>query len=197
MNWGRHMFQRRQWHPTRVLLPGKSHGRRSRVGYSPWGRSESDTTERLHFHFSLSCIGKGNGNPLQCSCLENLRNGGAWWAAVYGVAQSRTWLKWLSSSRHVFRASQVALMVKNYPTNAGNIRYTSLIPCLGRPPGGGRGNPLQDSCLENPMDGGVWQAIVHRVTHDWSNLACTYRHIFIKYIIRLKTTFYIISPKTT
>ena len=59
---------------------------------------ELDTTERLHFHFSLSCIGEGNGNPLQCSCLENPRDGEAWWAAVYGVAQSRTQLKWLSSS---------------------------------------------------------------------------------------------------
>ena len=56
-------------------------------------------TERLHFHFSLSCIGEGNGNPLQCSCLENPRDRGAWWAAVYGGALSRTWLKWLSSSR--------------------------------------------------------------------------------------------------
>ena len=55
-------------------------------------------TERIHFHFSLSCIGEGNGNPLQCSCLENPRDGGAWWAAVYGVAQSRTRLKRLSSS---------------------------------------------------------------------------------------------------
>ena len=62
------------------------------------GSLESDTTERLHFHFSLSCIGAGNGNPLQCSCLENPRDGEAWWAAVYGVAQSRAWLKWLSSS---------------------------------------------------------------------------------------------------
>ena len=62
----------------------------SLVGCSPWGREESDTTERLHFHFSLSCIGEGNGNPLQCSCLENPRDGGAWWAAVYEVAQSRT-----------------------------------------------------------------------------------------------------------
>ena len=61
-------------------------------------RKESDTTERLHFHFSLSCIGEGNGNPLQCSCLENPRDVGAWWALVYGVAQSQTWLKWLSSS---------------------------------------------------------------------------------------------------
>ena len=62
----------------------------SLVGCSPWGHEESDTTERLHFHFSLSCIGEGNGNPLQCSCLENPRDGGAWWAAVYGVAQSWT-----------------------------------------------------------------------------------------------------------
>ena len=81
---------RRQWHPTLVLLPGKSHGQRSLVGCSPWGRWESDTTERLHFHFSLSCIGEGNGNPLQCSCLENSRDGGAWWAVISGVAQSQT-----------------------------------------------------------------------------------------------------------
>ena len=81
---------RRQWHPTPVLLPGKSYGRRSLVGCSPWGRKESDTTERLHFHFSLSFIGEGNGNPLQCSCLENPRDRGAWWAAVYGVTQSWT-----------------------------------------------------------------------------------------------------------
>ena len=57
-----------------------------------------DTTERLHFHFSFSCIGEGNGNPLQCSCLENPRDRGAWWAAVYGVTQSQTRLKRLSSS---------------------------------------------------------------------------------------------------
>ena len=62
------------------------------------GLLESDTTERLHFHFSLSCIGEGNGNPLQCSCLENPRDGGAWWVAVYGVAQSWTRLKQLSSN---------------------------------------------------------------------------------------------------
>ena len=95
---GRAALWRRQWHPTPVLLPGKSHGWRSLVGCSPWGRKEPDTTERLHFHFSLSCIGEGNGNPLQCSCLENPRDGGAWWAAIYGVAQSRTRLKRFSSS---------------------------------------------------------------------------------------------------
>ena len=70
-----HKHRRRQWHPTPVLLHRKSHGRRSLVGCSPWGREESDKTERLHFHFSLSCIGERNGNPLQCSCLENLRDG--------------------------------------------------------------------------------------------------------------------------
>ena len=92
-------FVSNRWHPTPVLLPGKSHGRKSLVGCSSWGREESDTTERPHFHFSFSCIEEGNGNPLQCSCLENPRNGRAWWAAIYGVAQSQTRLKQLSSSR--------------------------------------------------------------------------------------------------
>ena len=67
-------------------------------GLHSMGSGRVDTTERLPFHFSLSCIGEGNGNPLQCSCLENPRDGGAWWAAVYGVTQNRTRLKWLSSS---------------------------------------------------------------------------------------------------
>ena len=88
----------RQWQPTPVLLPGKSHGWRSLVGCSPWDHEELGTTEQPHFHFSLSCIGEGNGNPLQCSYLENPRDGRAWWAAVYGVTQSRTRLKQLSSS---------------------------------------------------------------------------------------------------
>ena len=91
----RYSSWRRQWHPTPALLPGKSHGRRSLVGRSLWGR-KLDTTEWLHFHFSLSCIGEGNGSLLQCGCLENLRDGGASWAAVYGVTQSRTRLNWLS-----------------------------------------------------------------------------------------------------
>ena len=81
-----------------IHLPVKSHGWRSLVGCSPWGLEESDTTERLPFHFSLTCIGEGNDNPLQCSCLENPREGGAWWADVYGVAQSQTQLKQFSSS---------------------------------------------------------------------------------------------------
>ena len=77
-------------------------GWRSLVGCSPWSHEESDTTEQLHFHFSLSCVGEGNGNPLQCSCLENPRDGGVWWAAIYGVAQSWAQLKRLISiSREV------------------------------------------------------------------------------------------------
>ena len=79
----------RQWHPTPVLLPGISHGWRSLVGCSPWGRGELDTTERLHFHFLLSCIGEGNGNPLQCSCLENPRDGGALWLLSMGSHRVR------------------------------------------------------------------------------------------------------------
>ena len=71
------------------------------MGCSPWGSEESDTTKRLHFYFSLSCIGEGSGNPLQCSWLENPRDGGAWWAAIYGVTWSRTRLKRLSSSSRV------------------------------------------------------------------------------------------------
>ena len=84
-------------------------------GCSPWGHEESDTTERLHFHFSLSCIREGNGNPLQCSCLENPRDRGAWWAAIYGVAQSWTRLKRLSSSSTKFQSIRVV--------------STSLLPC--------------------------------------------------------------------
>ena len=87
-----------QWQPTPVLLSGKSHGRRSLVGCSPWGLWEMETTEWLHFQFSLSCIGEENGNPLQYSCLENPRDRGAWWAAIYGVTQSWTRLKQLSRS---------------------------------------------------------------------------------------------------
>ena len=100
-------------------------------------------TERLHFHFSLSCIGEGNGNPLHRSCLENPRDGGAWWAAVYGVAQSRTRLKRLSSSSS-----------------------SSSTHC-----GEGKGTPLQYSCLENPMDGGAWWAAVYGVAKSWTRLS--------------------------
>ena len=98
---------RRHWHPTPVLLPGESQGWRSLVGCNLWGLwvGHDWATSLLLF---LSCIGEGNGNPLQCSCPENPRDGGAWWAAVYGVAQSQTWLKRLSSS------SSSIVWVRNY-----------------------------------------------------------------------------------
>ena len=126
-------FWRRQWHPTPVLLPGKSHGQRSLVGCSPWGREESDTTERLLFHFSLSCIGEGNGNPLQCACLENPRDRAAWWAAICGVAQSWTWLKQLSSRSILIFAMfyltktifKLKLRLKYY---LNNLLWTDCIP---------------------------------------------------------------------
>ena len=135
------LSRRRWWHPTPVLLPGKSHGRRGLVGCSPWGREESDTTEQLHFIFSLSCIGEGNGNPLQCSCLENPRDGGAWWAAVYGVAQSQTRLKWLSSSSSIecVQLQDVNHLIMEVQTNgdmsllcnrnSGGRRLLALVQC--------------------------------------------------------------------
>ena len=149
------------------------------------GSLESDTTERLHFHFSLSCIGEGNGNPFQCSCLENPRDGGAWWAAVYGVAQGRTRLKWLSSSsssilgRRQWQPTPVLLPGKSH-------RRRSLVGCnpWGREVLGtterlhfslscireGNGNPLQCSCLENPRDGGAWRAAVYGVAQSGTRL---------------------------
>ena len=138
---------------TPVLLPGKSHGQRSLVGWSPWHREESDTTERLHFHFSLSCIGEGNGNPLQCSCLVNPRDSGAWWAAVYGVARSRTRLKWLSSNSSIRRGLEaeclgkhqmMELLCREEASNMSIIQkgilFTSLIP-----------SSLDDTCFTGLM----------------------------------------------
>ena len=181
--------RRRQWHPTPVLLPGKSHGRRSLVGCSPWGRTELDTTERLHFHFSLSCIGEGNGNPLQCSCLENPRDGGAWWAAIYGVAQSQTRLKRLSSSsssigrrrRKQWQPTPVLLPGKSHGWRSlvgcspwghteldttERLHFHFSVSCIGE----GNGKPLQCSCLENPRDGGAWWAAVYGVAQSWTRL---------------------------
>ena len=114
--------QRRQWHPTPVLSPGKSHGWRSLVGCGPWGCWESDMTEQLHFHFSLSCTGEGNGNPLQCSCLENPRDGRAWWAAVYGM-------KWLSSSSSSSMLKHVSVLCSfSWLNNISSHGYTTF--CL-------------------------------------------------------------------
>ena len=114
------------------------------VGCSPWGRYESDTTKRLHFHFSLSCIGEGNGNPLQCSCLETPMDGGTWWAAVHGVVKSRTWVNDFTFTLH-FHALE-----KEMATHSSVLAW--------RIPG-----------TEEP--GGLPSVESHRVGHDWSDLA--------------------------
>ena len=112
---------RRQWHPTPLLLPGKSHGQKSLVGCS-----QSIGSQRVGHDWatSLSCIGEGNGNPLQCSCLENPRDGGAWWAAVYGVAQSRTRLNRLSSSSSMSTNTSSTL----------DLYFVLLLSILANPP---------------------------------------------------------------
>ena len=135
-SWVRKIPWRKRWHPIPVLLPGKSHGQSSLEGCSPWGRWVLDMTERLHLHFSLSCIGEGNGNPLQCSCLENTRDRGAWWATVHGVAKS-----WTRLSDFTFTFHFHAWEKEN-------------------------GNPLQCSCLENPRDGGAWWAAILGITQS-------------------------------
>ena len=90
---------------------------RSLVGCSPWDLEKLDTTERLDFHFSLSCIGEENGNPLQCSRLEKPRDEAAWWAAVYEVAQSWIQLKHLSSSSSRHEAENIT----SSPIRSANI----------------------------------------------------------------------------
>ena len=146
-----------------------------------------DTTEQLHFHFSLSCLGQEKGNPLQCSCLENPRDGGAWWAAVYGVAQSWTRLMRLSSSSSRIQtekpmAPHSSTLVWKIPWTEEPERLQSWgreelnkterlyfhfsLSCIGE----GNGNPLQCSCLENPRDGGDWWAAVSGVAQSQTRL---------------------------
>ena len=140
----------------------------------------------LPFHFSPSCIGEGNGDPFQCSCLENPRDGGAWWAAVYGVTQSRTRLKWLSSSSSSSSkgACQVVLVVKNLPAMQETwVRSLGWEDSLEED-----GNPLQYSCLENPMDRWDWLATVHRVAKSQTQMKWlsvhAYRFLKCGYLLR-------------
>ena len=116
---------------------------------------------------------KKKWQPLQCSCLENPRDGGAWWAAVYGVAQSRTRLKRLSSS------SGSGSVVKNQPTMQVLWEEMQVQSWVGKIPGGGHGNPLQCSCLENPVDRGAWWATVHGVAKSWTQLKPLSMHMAV------------------
>ena len=102
-------------------------GQRGLACCNSWGGKELDMTEQLHFHFSLSCIGERNGNPLQCSCLENPRDRGTWWAAVYGVAQSQTRLKRLSSSS---RDNQCISLMEMFVLSYANVLYIYPKLCL-------------------------------------------------------------------
>ena len=148
-----------------------------RVGHD-WGTSLWLFTFRMN--------GEGNGNPIQCSCLENPKDGGAWWATVYGVAQSRTRLKWLSSSiknEMCFSSLWFLIVSKSW---TWNICFTKLhftcglsAPVLAQKISWwcsgvireGNGTPLQYSCLENPRDGGTWWAAVHGVAKSRTRLS--------------------------
>ena len=136
--------RRRHWHPTSVFLPGKSHGWRSLVGCNPWGHKESDTTEQLHFHFSLSCIAEENGNPLQCSCLEKSHGQRSLVGCSPWVSKSWTRLSDFTFTFH-FHALQ-----KEMATHSSALAW--------RIPG-----------TEEP--GGLLSMESHRVGHDWSDLA--------------------------
>ena len=158
----------RQWHPTPVLLPGKSHGWGSLVGCSPWNRWGSDTTERLHFHFSLARIGEGNGNPLQCSCLENPRDWGAWWTAVYGVAQSRTRLKWLSSSSRWKGRLPWWLSGKE---STCQHRRQGFDPWVGKIPWRRKWQPTPVFLPRKSHGQRTWRAAARGVTKSWTQLS--------------------------
>ena len=153
-------------HPAPVFLPGKSHGWRSLVGCSPWGLEEPDTTKQLHFHFSLSCTGEGNGNPLQCSCLENPRDGGAWWAAVYQVAQSRTRLMRLSSSssrRGLLMGFPGGASGKGPACQCRKHKRCGFDPWVGKIPWRRAWQPTPVLMPRESQDRGALQAMVHRV----------------------------------
>ena len=135
---------RRKWRPTPVFLPGESHGPWSLVGCCQWLAQSWTQLQQLSMHACMHW--RGHGNPLQYSCLENPRGGGAWWAAVCGVVQSRTRLKPLSSSSYVFPGGSGG---KETACNVGN---PGLIPGSGTYNGEGNVNPFQDPCLENTMD---------------------------------------------
>ena len=123
--WVRKIPWRRTWQPTPVLLPGESHGWRSLVGCSPWGHKELDTTERPHFHFSLSCIGEGNGNPLQCSCLENPVNKGAWREqSIVSQRVGHNWSNWACLFSRV-------MLFFPYQLNTSYLVLLNNLQCMG------------------------------------------------------------------
>ena len=167
------LYQRRQWQPAPVVLPGKSHGQRNLVGCSPWGPEELDTTERLQFHFSLSGIGEGNGS--HSSVLAWRIPGMVEPGGLPSMGSHRVGHDWSDLAA----AAGVSFM--GFPGGASGKEPTCQcrrpkILRLGRFPGGGHGNPLQYSCLENPMDRGTWWATVPRFANSLTRMKRLSRH---------------------
>ena len=147
------------WQPTPVLLPGKSHGWRSLVGCSPWGRKESGTTERLHVPFSLSCIGEGIGNPLQCSCLENPRDGGAWSMGSHRVGHD--WSDLAAAAGLHWEGDKLAFPLWRLP-RWQERQAVQLLRWILKPLSWAGTGQCTSACwcsgLEKPRDGGTWWA---------------------------------------
>ena len=152
----------RQWHPTPVLLPGKSHGRRSLVGCSPWSHWGSDTTERLPFHFSLSCIGEGNGNPLQCSCLENPRD--------RSLVGCRLWGRTESDTTEVTQQQQQQHVVK---TDISGFAQAIFIY-----------QPVNKQANRNQLNHPVEKKHVNPVSHRLPLLLCSLPQIFLLIVVQ-------------
>ena len=157
------VYWRRKWQPPPVFLPRESQGQRSLVGCRLWGRTELGTTEATQHACMHACIGEGNGNPLQYSCLENPRDRGAWWASVYGVTQSRTRLMRLSSSS----SSSVYDWIQNHRDVATLLNITrNTISFFLMPPGQCPGtSPPSAKPNQKPVEKEAWvvQLIVIRL----------------------------------
>jgi len=134
-------------------------------------------TEWLHFHFSFSCIAEGNGNPLQCSCLQNPRDGEAWWAAIYEVAQSRTWLKWLSKQQQ--QQQQQRLITLQYSGGFCHIftwisHGCTCVPHSELSPTSLPSHPIPLGCPSSP----ALSALFHAWNLDWSSIAHMVKYMF-------------------
>ena len=154
---------RRKWQPAPVFLLGESDGRRSLVGYSPWGRKESHTTERLHLLYGyllrkigLLILSSLESDQADCFTFDSLRD---WWFGHFNL--------WCNKSIIILRASLLA----HSEESACNAGEPGLIPGSERSPREENGYPPQYSCLENPLDRGAWQATVHGVAKSWTQLS--------------------------
>ena len=161
------MLLKRHWHPTPVLSPGKSHGRRSLVGCSPGGHEESDMTERLHFHFSLSWLEKEMATH-SCSCLENPRDGRAWWAAIYGSHRvEHDWSDLAAAAARCFRvlSPQIDWRFREYRDQVLTLSDTPSKPLVPSPITSDHWPPNLVQCLKKMIDVFVWEALEYMNDH--------------------------------